>query len=527
MHMNAPVTQRIKRSAVTLIAMYASLKFIRAILFTLTLSAVGFIAVPTFGQQTDNNQSKFAQTMQEKLGSSLIDAVNSGDKLAQEHFITSRMSEGALKNTLPEVWLSLLQTLFKQSNGLEAVNASPDGEEVLNIIVRSRQGNHWARLVLISRNDKVSDIFVLPALDPAIEQESRFPKSKMSEGEAVKVIEQQARLRASIDHLSGVVLVAKGDRIIFNRAYGMAEQSFNLPNHLTTRFHLGSMDKMFTGVAIAQLVQAGKLSYHDTLAKVLPDFPNGKMAERITIHQLLTHTAGTGDFISNPEFRTRRENFKNTADYLPLIANEPLRFEPGSRWSYSNSGYVILGLVIEKLSGESYFDYVRNRIFEVAGMNDTGYYELNEVVPNRAVGYLRDAAEDPFGIYPRRSNVMFIPFKGNSAGGGYSTAPDLLRFAQALRGHKLINAELTEIVTSGKVEMAGVPRPAKYAYGFAARTINGKEVRGMGGGGPSSGVDSSLEMLWDGSYTVIVVSNYDAPAAGDLNNGICEFLALQ
>ncbi|MDT4898946.1 MAG: hypothetical protein QOH25_4023 [Acidobacteriota bacterium] len=506
------------------------MKHSRAILFTLTLLIIRLTAAAAFGQQTNDNQSKFAETPQGRLGFSFIEAVNSGDKVAQENFVSSRIAEGALKNTPPVVWLSLLQKLFKQSNGLDVMSASPEGERVLNIIVRSRQGNRWARLVLISSRsqpDKLSDTFVLPALDPAIEKKSRFPKSKISEREAVKVIEQQAELRASMDHFSGVVLVAKGDRIIVNRAFGLAEKSFGVPNNLMTKFHLGSMDKMFTGVAIAQLAEAGKLSYNDTLAKVLPDFPNKQLAEKITIHQLLTHTAGTGDFIFNPEFRAHRENFKDTANYLPIIANEPLLFEPGSRWGYSNSGYVLLGLVIEKLSGESYFDYVRNHIFKVAGMNETGYYELNEVVPNLAVGYLRDAAEDPFGIDPRRSNIMFIPFKGNSAGGGYSTAPDLLRFAQALRRHQLINADLTETVTSGKVEMTGAPRPAKYAYGFAARTVNGKEIRGMSGGGESSGVNSSLQMFWDGSYTVIVVGNYDAPAAEDLNDKICEFLAVQ
>jgi D-alanyl-D-alanine carboxypeptidase len=188
---------------------------------------------------------------------------------------------------------------------------------------------------------------------------------------------------------------------------------------------------------------------------------------------------------------------------------------------------VLLGLVIEKLSGQSYFEYVKEHIFKAAGMTDTGYYELNEIVPNRASGYLRDPGEDPFGIEPRRSNIMFIPFKGNSAGGGYSTAPDLMKFSQALRAHKLLNTEMTELVTSGKVDMVGAPMPEKYGYGFIARTVNGKELRGNSGGGAGSGVDSSVEMFWDGSYTVIVVSNYDAPAGEDLKNDICDFLAFQ
>ena len=222
------------------------MKFSPAILFTLTLLAIASLGLPALGQKTENSQSKFAQTIQGTLGSSFIDAVNTGDKVAQQNFVTSRFSESSLKNTPVEAWLDLLQKLYKQSSGLEVVSASPEGESVLNIIVRSRQGEHWARLVLISQSDKLSAIFVLPALDPAIERRSRFPKSKMTEREAVKVIKQQVELLSALDHFSGVVLVSKGERIIFHRAYGMAEKSFHAPNNLTTKFHLGSMDKMYT-----------------------------------------------------------------------------------------------------------------------------------------------------------------------------------------------------------------------------------------------------------------------------------------
>jgi CubicO group peptidase (beta-lactamase class C family) len=494
--------------------------FVQHILCVVLVSAI---------EQHALGQSQFPQTPEGILASAFVETVNSGDTTLQRNFITSRVSERALKYMPAETWLSLMQKLFQQSNGLQAMNIVPEGSGILNVTVRSRRGNHWTRLVLISSRaqpDKLANVFVLPTLDPVVEERSRFPMKKMSEEEIIRTIEERVRLRDSADIFSGVVLVAKGDRILFHKAYGMAEQSYGVLNNRTTKFHLGSMDKMFTGIAIAQLVQAGKLSFNDTLATILPQFPNKELARKATIHQLLTHTAGTGDFISNPDFRAHRESFKRTDDYLPLVARESLLFEPGSRWSYSNSGYVILGAVIEKLSGESYFDYVRKHIFKIAEMENTGYYELNEVVSNRATGYLRDAAEDPFGIDPRRSNIMFIPFKGNSAGGGYSTAIDLFKFSRALQRHELLNAELTRVVTTGKVDMIGAPRPQKYGYGFASRTVNRKEVRGMGGGGAGSGVNSSLEMFWDGSYTVIVLSNYD-PAGLDLNNEICEFLSQQ
>jgi CubicO group peptidase (beta-lactamase class C family) len=200
---------------------------------------------------------------------------------------------------------------------------------------------------------------------------------------------------------------------------------------------------------------------------------------------------------------------------------------PGTRFSYSNSGYLLLGLVIEKISGENYYDYVAKHVFEPAGMAATGSTELNAVAPNRAVGYLRDADEDPMGIGPYRSNIFFLGIKGNSAGGGYSTVTDLFAFAQSIKANKLLNKELMQAVLAGKVKMAGAAEEGQYGYGFTERTVGGKQVHGQTGGGNNSGVNSSMAMFADGSYTVIVLGNYDAPAAQDLNNAICEFLALQ
>jgi hypothetical protein len=328
--------------------MYSMKKpFLEQIVFVLIVCAI---------EQHAISQSRLPQTPEGMLASAVVETVNSGNATLQRKFVTSRVSERALKYTPVETWLALLQKLSQQSDGLEVIDYVPEGSGILNLTVRSRKGNHWARLVLISSRvqpDKLADVFVLPTLDPVVEERSRFPRKKMSEDEIMRTIKDRVRLRDSVDIFSGVVLVAKGDRILFHEAYGMAEQSYGAPNNRTTKFHLGSMDKMFTGIAIAQLVQAGKLSFTDTLATILPQFPNKELARKATIHQLLTHTAGTGDFISNPEFRAHRESFKRTDDYIPLVARESLLFEPGSRWSYSNSGYVILGAVIEKLSGES------------------------------------------------------------------------------------------------------------------------------------------------------------------------------
>ncbi|HKP86137.1 MAG TPA: serine hydrolase domain-containing protein [Blastocatellia bacterium] len=460
-----------------------------------------------------------------KLGRAFIEAINSGNKTAQASFITSSFSESALKQASADEYLANFQKLYSQSGGFDVMAVMPSqNPDELRLRLKSKRGSRW--VMFITRLDKAQperlDGFGLRLVsDPESEKANAWSEAKMDEAGVTKEIERHVERAAAEDRFSGVVLVAKGERLIFNKAYGMAERGFGAANKLDTKFNLGSMNKMFTSVAIAQLVEAGKLAYDDTLAKVLPEYPNKQVAEKITIHQLLTHTSGLGDFFK-PEFFQNREKYKNPTDYFPIFANDPLRFEPGKGWSYSNAAFVVLGAVVEKVSGQSYFDYVRDHVFIPAGMKDTASYAADEVVPNLAIGYTRFGGDDPLGLEPRRANYMSLPLKGSPAGGGYSTAPDLLRFAQALRARKLLGAELTEKVTGGKVD---TPWGLKYSYGFMDEAVGGKSVRGHGGGAP--GINSDLKIFWDGSYTVIVMGNYDPPAAQDLAGKITQFLARQ
>jgi CubicO group peptidase (beta-lactamase class C family) len=310
------------------------------------------------------------------------------------------------------------------------------------------------------------------------------------------------------DAFSGAVLVAKNGQPIFKQAYGMANKSNNTLNNLDTKFDLGSMNKMFTAVAIAQLVERGKLSFTDTIAKLLPDYPNKAVAEKVTVHQLLTHTSGMGSYF-NRKFQANQNNLKTVADYLPLFVDEPLAFEPGAKWQYSNSGFVVLGLIIEKLSGQSYYDYVKEHIFKPAGMVNTDSYESDKDTPNLAIGYMNmgeNGGPDPSA--PRRPNVPMRAYKGSPAGGGYSTVDDMLKFSVALQNHKLLSQEYTDIVTSGKVDMG---RPGmRYAYGFGEEMSNGRRLIGHNGGGPGTGVN--VDIFTESGYTAVILGNYDPPA---------------
>lgn len=303
------------------------------------------------------------------------------------------------------------------------------------------------------------------------------------------------------DQFSGAVLVARDGDPILERAFGIANRNYDVPNQLDTKFNLGSMNKMFTAVAILQLVEQGKISVDDKIVEYIPGYPNQEVANTVTIHQLLTHTSGLMDFVSQEWREISKDQLREIDDYLPLFVDKPLLFEPGTRSSYSNSGFIVLGMIIEEATGQTYFDYVRENIYQPCGMTDTDSFEVDRIVPNVAIGYagnIRNYGE-------LASNFYWLPFKGISAGGGYSTVGDMLNFSNCLVNHQLLNPEFTDILLEGKVDSPIPGFDGKYAYGFMVSTINNHHVVGHGGSLP--GVCSNLDIITDLGYTVVVLSN--------------------
>ena len=306
--------------------------------------------------------------------------------------------------------------------------------------------------------------------------------------------------------LSGAVLVAKDGVPIASKAAGMANKQTGAPNRLDTKFNLGSLNKMFTAVAIAQLAQAGRLKFEDTLGQHLPDYPNKAIADKVTIHQLLTHTSGMGTW-SMAAFKAQREKLTRVAAYLPLFVNDAPSAAPGEKFQYSNSGYILLGAIIEKISGQDYHSYVGEHVYKPAGMTSTGFYEPGRKIPNLALGYTRMGADGKPGDQVTE-NTDRLEVRGGPGGGGYSTVEDLLKFHVALSGFKLLNREYTGIVTTGKVEAPGPI--GKYAYGFGDKLFDGKHIVGHNGGWP--GVAANFEMYPELGYTAIILLNTDPPA---------------
>ena len=304
--------------------------------------------------------------------------------------------------------------------------------------------------------------------------------------------------KAIASGFSGAVLIALDGKTLLTKAAGLANRADGTPNRADTKFNLGSINKLFTKIAIAQLMAAGKLTLDTKLAAVLPGFPTKEASEKITISHLIEMRSGIGDFFGPAFEAAPKEKIRTLQDYIPLFASKPLAFEPGASQAYSNGGYLTLGLVIEKLSAETYYDYVRDHIFKPALMSDTDSYFRSEKTPNRAIGYTRRGGAD------YKSNVDALPERGSSAGGGYSTAGDLLKFTEALLANRLLDGAHTAWIL-------GAPKPLS-----PPPPADAPRRGGLGIAGGSPGVNGVLEINAAQKLVVVVLSNDDPPAAETL-----------
>jgi len=274
-----------------------------------------------------------------------------------------------------------------------------------------------------------------------------------------------------------------------------------------------SMNKMMTAVAVLQLARDGKVALDAPVGRYLPDYPNVTVRDRVTLAQLLSHTGGLGSYW-NDRYRERRARVRTVDDYLALFAADPLPFTPGAQWEYSNAGFIVLGAIVERVTGERYDAYVQRRIFAPAGMTGSGFWALDETVPNRAISYTTGAPPGPvspatFASHaPARTSAMGgRPQRGGPAGGGYSTVEDLARFATALRAGTLLPAAWADSLWTPHASRPQRMGGGAYGYGFGIDTGALGRVVGHNGGQPGSG--GQLDVYLDRGYTVAILTNVD------------------
>ena len=304
---------------------------------------------------------------------------------------------------------------------------------------------------------------------------------------------------------SGVIHLTRGDEVLFQEARGLALRPESIPNTVRTRFQMASGCKIFTSVAVCQLVDEGKLDLGTRLRDCVDaTFPHH--APDITIHHLLTHSSGITSYFEedvDPDYEALWRDvpvhkMRRPRDFLPLFQDKPMKFAPGERFDYNDGGYVLLGLVVESVAGMDFASYVSENVFGLAGMDDSGYFATDRLPQRTARAYIRDAD----GGW--RSNVFTVPIVGGPDGGAYTTASDMARFWRALVERRLLAAETTEAMLSSRIATASSRPYTDYGYGvWIEKAGGGVRKRFVEGSDPGVAMRSAVYPSVDAVLTVI------------------------
>lgn len=447
------------------------------------------------GAAAQGPAAKIPDTPVGRRAAEYVSAFNGGDEKAMIAFWTAYFTPESLRQRPVEARLQVYRRMRKEMKTIafSAVEESTPTAIALRMMAGSG-GLFQFRFEAEADPPHRLTGMRIESVEPR-DAEAKAPAEppKASDAEAAAATEEFLRDLASREEFSGVVLLARNDAPFFEKAYGLADRESRVPVNTETKFNLGSINKIFTKTAIAQLAAAGKLSLTDTIHKRLPRY-GAPYAGRVTVQQLLDFSSGMGDIFGAKFEAAPKEKLRSLADYLPLFEGDPLKFEPGTRHEYSNAGYIVLGLIIEAVSGQDYYGYVRDHIFRAAGLADTDSYLADEIVPNRAVSYTKEGGR-------WRSAVFEHPARGSSAGGGYSTARDLMKFAAALKAGRLVPPAYASWILSRDADAPKTAPPSRRVSG----------ALGIAGGSP--GVNATLEIDTDRGHTVVVLCNADPPCA--------------
>jgi D-alanyl-D-alanine carboxypeptidase len=446
------------------------------------------------GEATQTDASQLPSTAAVvRLAKDWVDKINSPDDAAYVRFVQER---GPVLLDGPERWLQLRDNL----RGIQLCEVKSAGAEIVELWAFDPNFDSYSIMRFkpgATEADKIEFLFLsgTDEIPPGAVRPAKLPLPAL-----IEAVNARAASRAAEDRFSGAILVARNGRVLFQKAYGLADRARRKPNRLDTQFRFGSMGKMFTAVAIMQLVEKGRIALEAPIGRYLTDYPNQYIATKVTVANLLSHTGGTGD-IFGPEFDRHKASLRSTKDYVDLYGSRAPEFGPGSTQSYSNYGFILLGRIVEQVSGLRYDDYIQRNILAPVGMASTGNRPESEVLPRRAVGYMGS------GVRLRSADDR-LPLNGTAAGGGYATVGDFNRFVGGLTSHRLLRRETLQRLIDGGVRLAD----GQFAgFDFGGTTEDAGRFIGHLGGAP--GISGSLQHFLKSGVTIIVLANRDPGAA--------------
>jgi len=448
-----------------------------------------------------------------------LQAVNSGNREAMQDFVISHYDQNMLKQIPSYIIVSFNRSFYYESGGMDykLLNILPMEQgfimaELYNTLTETKM--KFKIPVTEAPSYKIRGLITHEIITPVTKenQDNRF-----SDDEIIVRTEQCLKKLAEDDEFSGAVLVVKNGKTLLKNAIGQASREYDIPNKTTTKFNMASVGKMFTGLAIVKLVEQGILSFDDPISKYVPeDWLNPEISRKIQIRHLLTHTSGLGDYFKNAYTQCAIPFFRNLEDYKSLVVHDTLMFDPGTKFSYSNTGMLLLGVVIENVTGTDYFTYLRNNIFEPAGMVNTDGFDKSIPVKNRATGY----SKEYFNAEVNWNNHQYTRImRGSPSGGIYSTVEDLLKFDMAIRLNTLLSPLYTKMLLEGRPEL----NASFHSYGFFVS--EGYLGRQISHGGDGQGVNCQFKMFYDLGYTFAVLSNFSQPSANIVANVLDQLIS--
>lgn len=492
----------------------------------LSILLAGACSILLSSNATAGSGPKLPETTIGVIAGKLLAAINSDEPGTIDRFVADHLVEEPWHQMTREKYRTLFTKLRSQSGDLTVERILMADECNRRLLIASPKAGKKVGLEIVLPSAASTQacwlwIHHFPGKHP-----TPMPKESLDERAQIQAIQKHLDESDALGIHSGAVLVAKGDSILLDQAWGFAHSTTKIPNTTKMQYGTASVGKMFTAVAIAQLHQAGKLQYTNTIARYLPDYPNPEAAGKIQIRHLLAHTAGVGDPFASPKL-VNRTNYQRQSDWFETFAHKPLAFEPGARHEYSNGGYIVLAAIVEQLSGLSFTEYLRKNIFAPAGMRHTGLTTATEKLPV-SVPHAVTIVEDPLGLNgPQPKAAEKTAEDGVGMGGWTSTTHDLFKFARALRSNKLLTEANTREITTGKVAFLPPPMDVKYCYGFYEMPVGGDRLVGHSGGGGDLGVGAEVEMLWNSDYTIVLLSNQGLESARFNTHSIARFLASQ
>ncbi|MFN0157327.1 MAG: serine hydrolase domain-containing protein [Bacteroidota bacterium] len=466
--------------------------------------------------QTGGSFSQADRERIENYGAIYLHALNAGTVASYKNAIQEVFAQITLQNIGEARIMGQMDRLSKTLGELEYHHSEVVGFSIggtlsysLHVYGRSKNAKDWKDFQFrLEENPpyKIKDlVFIADVAEPVY-----LPNGTITDPHTLDWLGKYIDKLVKENDLSGSVMLARGNTPFYERYYGFADAKRSIKTTRNTRFNLGSGNKMFTAIAIAQLVEKGKLRYADPLSKFFPDFPDPEFSKKVTVHHLLSHTSGVKEYWTD-EYEENRKHIDDVKQMLPWVYKVGTAFEPGSEFSYSNSNFILAGLIVEKTSQVDYYTYVRKHIYEPLGMTASDSYK-------------RDGSESNLAAPLRKGHKGWETAdhgpRGTSAGGGYSTTHDMLKFSRGLVAEKILSSEVLKMLTTSKT--SGLRAEVEYGYGFELSSEG--RVRSFGHGGIAGGVNSEFRYFPSEDITLIMFCNQDNGAYDDLRKNIVKLI---